>query len=483
MPKSKSESYILTLPLKTSISDISALDKYFELSRKLYNALLGESLKRLDLMRESKQYQEARASKSKDKNKLFNEVCKRFKFTEYDIIVFSTPLRVNEFSQIDSNTVQKLASRAYNAVFKMQIGKADRVNFKRYDEMDSIEGASNRQGIKFREDLLSWNKLKIPIMLKPNDIYARQALQDRIKYCRIQRKLIRGKTKYYIQLILEGIPPQKYNKETSEIKNPKNDGVVGIDIGTQTIAYASNDEVKLLELAPEVNNIEKYKRKLQRKLDRQRRANNPNKYNEDGTIILNRDKWIWSKNYLKTKNELAEIQRKIANIRKQSHEKLANHILSLGNEVKVEKMNFQGLQKRAKKTTVNEKTGRINKKKRFGKSLANKAPSMLLSIIDRKLKYQGLNLLKVDTFQVKASQYNHFTGECVKKSLSERWNDFEGMMIQRDLYSAFLIMNVEKDVIDRNKCFSGWDNFKAKYDIEIGRIENCDSKLISSMGM
>ena len=70
-------------------------------------------------------------------------------------------------------------------------------------------------------------------------------------------------------------------------------------------------------------------------------------------------------------------------------------------------MNFRGLQKRAKNTTINEKTGKFNKKKRFGKSLGNKAPAMLLEIINRKLGYFDKQLIKIDTWSVKASQYNH----------------------------------------------------------------------------
>ncbi|MGH4125817.1 MAG: hypothetical protein ACREV6_23140 [Clostridium sp.] len=42
--------------------------------------------------------------------------------------------------------------------------------------------------------------------------------------------------------------------------------------------------MKLLELCPEVENIEHEKMILQRKLDRQRRTNNPNNFNENGTI-------------------------------------------------------------------------------------------------------------------------------------------------------------------------------------------------------
>jgi hypothetical protein len=54
---------------------------------------------------------------------------------------------------------------------------------------------------------------------------------------------------------------------------------------------------------------------------------------------------------------------------------------------------------------------------------------MLLTIIDRKLGYQGLSIKKIDTYVTKASQFNHLTGEYNKKQLSERWNDFGEFLI------------------------------------------------------
>jgi hypothetical protein len=167
-------------------------------------------------------------------------------------------------------------------------------------------------------------------MIKKNDIYAQKAIQDKVKFCRIVRKLIRGKYKYYVQLALEGTPPIKVNKN-SEVKRTIGLGDCGLDIGTRTIAISSKTDVKLLELCPKVNDIECQKRLLQRKLDRQRRINNPNNYNSNGTIKHGiKFNWIKSKKYIKTQNELKEIQRKQATIRKQSHEKLANYIISLG---------------------------------------------------------------------------------------------------------------------------------------------------------
>jgi hypothetical protein len=489
--KSKTSSYVLTLRLKYNISDKSALDKYFELSRRLYNAILGETLKRFNLMRDSKLYQQARKETDKKiKKDLFANVEIKYGFREYDISVFATKLMINEYSSLGSHIKAKLVKRAFDAVNRLRFDNAKKVNFVRYNEMYSIEGADNRQAIKYRDGIVVFNKLKMPIIIENNDLYAQKAIQDRVKYCRLLKKNVKGKDYYYIQLVLEGIPPQKANKETGEVKLYITEGDVGIDIGTQTIAYCCDSEVKLLELAPEIENIEKQKRKLQRKMDRSKRAMNPNKYNEDGTIIKgNRDKWVKSNHYIKTQNGLKGLQQKQADIRKQSHNKLANHILKLGDKFYVETMNYSGLQKRSKKTTINKKTGKFNKKKRFGKSLANKAPAKFIEIINRKLKYFGTEIKKINTYTVKASQYNHFEDAYIKKDLSERWNVFKigdkDVEIQRDLYSAFLIMNVNNlaDKVDRGKCIETFKGFNLLHDIEIERLRNCGNKLISSMGI
>jgi len=244
--------------------------------------------------------------------------------------------------------------------------------------------------------------------------------------------------------------------------------------------------VKLLELAESIKVDEHRKKLLQRKLDRQRRANNPGKYKEDGTIKKdNREKWVKSKGYLKTKMELAEIQRIIAEKRKQSHYRLANYILSLGLDVRVEAMSFKGLQRRAKETTVNAETGKINRRKRFGKTIANRAPGMLITLIDNKLKYLGFAIKKIDTHKVKASQFEHFTETYEKKPLSVRWNKFPMGDVQRDMYSAFLIMNTKENLkeIDVTRASAAFAHFLELHNKEIERIKALDQKQLSSMGI
>ena len=449
------------------------MNKNIEKYRKIYNACISELHKRYNYMRESKKYQKNCKYKGKDRNKIFNDLDKKYGLTEYSLHYFTKPMA--KYYKINAMMTQVIHKRAFNTFQGLIFHKAKKVKYKKYGELNSIEGKTSDQGIVFRNNIISFSGMKIPVTIKKNDIYAHTALQNRIKYCRIKREIIKGKYHYYVQLILDGIPPIKINKETGEIKHYINDGLVGLDIGTQTLAICSDNEVKLLELAPEVNDIEKEKRILNRKLDRQRRANNPNKYNENSTIKKgNKEKWIKSNKYIKTQNKLKEIYRKQREIRKQSHNKLANYILTLGDNIKVETMDYKSLQMKNKETTINKKTGKINSKKKYGKSIKNKAPSMFLTILNNKLKWIGKELKKVNTNTVKASQYNHITDAYIKKELNERWNDFEEFKIQRDLYSSFLIMNVNDDLetINRDLCFSEFDNFKVLHDIEIERLRS-----------
>ena len=492
MSKIETFNYVLTLQLNTELYQEDILNKRFNISRQIYNACLGEILKRYNHMKESKEYRRiSKLVKGKDRNKQFNDLDKSYDISEYSLYKFVKLIQHHFKENIDSQTAQSLAKRAYMAYGKLMLHTAKRVNFIKYDELKSVEGKMNRTGIRYniKYNQLIWNGLIIPVIIKDNDLYAQKAIQDRIKYCRIKREMIKGKYHYYIQLALDGIPPTKITKQ-GEIKGKIGFGNVGIDIGTQTIAYSSRYDVKLLELCPEVDNIDKKIKLLQRKMDRSRRATNPNKFNENGMInIHNKEKWIFSNHYIDIKNLRKELYRKQVEIRKQSHNILANQLLNLGDKFYVETMNYQKLQKRAKKTTINKKTKKFNKKKRFGKSLINKAPAMFLAILDNKLKWNGTKLLKVNTYKIKASQYNHITNDYHKKELSERWNismiDNKEVKFQRDLYSAFLLMNVKDNLeeINRDLCFDTFDNFKELHDKEIDKLLNSKDKKISSMGI
>ncbi len=485
--------YCITFPLITEKYQEDILEKRFEIGRKMYNAVLSKVYKRYKCMVETKKYRQLKQqikefynSTDKQNKKLLNKVYKQlnemhkeYRLNEYSLHADIQEMQHHFSENIDSFTAQKIATRVWSAFEDLLFGDGDTVHFKKYGNFDSLEGKSNKTGIRFKDNTLLWNGLKVPVDIDYTNPYEHQALQDEICYCRIKRKFVRGKYKYYLQIILKGTPPLKINKD-GEIKRDIGNGVVGLDIGTQSIAIVSNTDVKLLELADRVNNIEKEKRKLLRYMDRSKRANNPDNFNENGTIKKQGNKkviWIKSKRYIKAQNQLKELYRKQADIREFQHQQLSNYILSLGDVIKVETMNYKGLQVRSKKTVKNEE-GKFKKKKRFGKSLANKAPAKLLTLLDNKLKYFGKELIKVNTREVKASQYNHLDGEYNKKKLSQRWNDLDGIKVQRDLYSAFLIQHINDDLksINREGCKEDFESFMILHNKEIDRLNSIDLK-------
>ena len=473
--------FIVQFPLKTEKYQEDILNRRFEIGRKIYNSLVNVTQKRYKEMMKTKKYRNLLSSltgnKKTDKTiwKQIDEMRKQYGLSEYSFHEDVKQMQKHFKDNMDSFTAQKIATELWKSYDKLFYGNGKKVYYKKYGELNSLEGKSNKTGIRFKDDRIIWNGLKIPVIINYDNYYEYQAMQSVICYCRIVRKFVRNKDKFYVQIVFKGNPPVKVDTDTGEIKHPIGNGDVGIDIGISTIAIASESDVKILELADRVQNMENQKQKLLRKMDRSRRATNPNNYHEDGTIKKQGNKkvvWNKSNHYIKYQNELKELYRKQADIRKYQHECLANYIVSLGNKVYVEKMNFVGLGRRAKNTEKNDK-GKFKKKKRFGKSLANKAPSMLLTIIDRKLNYFGEELIEINTFEAKASQFNHFDGTYTKKLLSQRWNDFDGIKIQRDMYSAFLIMNITDDLksFDIDKCNERFNNFYKLHNLEVDRLK------------
>ena len=502
LARSTTETCCLTLPLKIEKWQADRLEKRLEIARQIYNTLLRFELKKLRQMEAGEEYIEIQKQLKEtiDKNergKLIKQLekirskagfSKNDRSFKDDMKDFYKHFQDNIGSSV---AVHGIASQVWSAFDKYFHGNGKTVHFKKRGELSSVKGGSyhNKSGgteIMFRGTYIEWKGLKLPIKLNPNNDYESEMLQKRVKYCRIIKKPGRNKNHWYVQLSLEGKPAVKYHRQTGEPVHPLGHGNVGIDIGPQTIAYVSETEVKLMELADQANNIEREKKILGRRLDRSRRATNPDNYAPDGTIKrgvkLTRNK---SKRYVKCQRQLANLMRKQADIRKRQHNDLANHLLSLGNRFYIEDMVWPSLTHRSTKTEVSEKTGRYKRKKRFGKSVGNKAPATLTSLLDLKLKSRGLEgIIKVPT-SVCASQYNHITDDYQKKKLSERWNDMpDGRKIQRDLYSAFLLqhMNETNDGFDKSALNRDYEHFATLHDQCIEELRNAP-KTIASMGI
>ena len=356
-------------------------------------------------------------------------------------------------------------------------------------------------------------KIKFGVKLKPNDRFQQDELDAVLKYMQnpnaedmfalnewlntgkvvdtyrpcyatLVPKKIRGRYRVFLHLCIEGKAMPKFDRHG----NPRHQygtGVIGVDIGTQTVAYTSETEVGLQNLAERGQSITKSERQeriLYRAMDRSRRATNPQNYNEDGTIKKGRKVWNYSKRYKKLRYRHAELCRKNAINRKLAINEDANKMRSLGDIFITEPKNASKLAKKAKKTMVNEKTGKINRKKRFGKSIKNRCPGGFQSTVEQKYTSTGGLYIEVPN-DYRASQYDHTADDYIKKKLSQRMYKLtDGTEVQRDWYSSFLLYcySFETSDINKSKCVAEFPKQLIKEKALIEEIKAEKRKVLNS---
>ena len=458
----------------------------------IYDFVLDQCVAIVNTLRNDKAYMElaCKDNKTKEDKAKLKEMREEAGFTQNNANAIANSNRHHFMNReryingerntcsIEAPIAQNLGTRAFRAAEKLLYGKAKKVRFHRIADPIMLEGKDNNHAIMLKGCTVYWGGLVMPLApLDPEDEYLMAAFHAPIKYCGIKRERIRGRDRWYLYVVREGIPPVDKKKHPDVIGK----GRVGMDFGTSTLSEVSEKDEKVCnaeihELNPSYEDESAEKKRLQRKMDRSRRANNPQNYNEDGTIKKapkgKKLEWNNSKTYERTREKLRDSERKARVKRQEEQNILAKRIISHGDEFLGEKMGFAALQKKTKQTTVNKKNGRYNSKSRFGKAIANRAPSGQIAVINRKLGYFGLAILMVETAKVKASQFCHLTGKCVKKQLYERWNDFDGKPVQRDLYSAFLLMNIlaSLDAVDVDRCRRTYEDFLLLHDKEVERI-------------
>ena len=137
--------------------------------------------------------------------------------------------------------------------------------------------------------------------------------------------------------------------------------------------------------------------------------------------------------------------------------------------------------KKAKETTKDDK-GKFNKKKRFGKSIKNRCPSGFQTAVEKKFTITGGTYIEVSN-NYRASQYDHTADGYIKKKLSDRMYKLtDGTLVQRDLYSSFLLYCYDYNTqdIDKNKCITKFDDCYEKEKALIEWIKVNKIKVLNS---
>lgn len=413
--------YILTLPLKTEVYQEHILEKRFRLGEHLYNNFLNfekkkfyEMTKRkdyrdaqnlikeltiqinsLDEFKESKQLIQELRKQRKEQYDIIYNIKKMFDWSEFGFINDMKKYRKYYKANLNSTICDNLSGRCFKAFEKMESelikdqyrNDEDKVNpcvhYKRKDSLRCLTAKKNSTGIRFSLDeknrigTVKWQGLVFSIDLSKCTLYEWQALHSEICYCAVKRDKIKGKWKYYIQITLKGHVPDKFDKQTGELKRQLGKGNVGLYFTSTSLTVSTENGVKTYPL--EIKNNEDEKTELLQKMDASRRATNPDNYNEDGTSKEKSEikGWHFSKAYKKYRAELYEIYRKECEEKKLLQEILANEVIASGDVFNCNKMDFKFLQRN------------------LGKKIQSASPAMLKTTIERKLSYHDVSINEI----------------------------------------------------------------------------------------
>lgn len=439
MPKKKTTpTFIHEFPLVVTPKDNRILGVRLHAAAQVYNAVIGEGLKRLDLMRQSREWQKCIRLDKDDpqRNARLNALKKHFGLSDFAMQEIARKHHKDGklTDRLDTHAAQKLGTRAWKSIERHMYGKAGRPRFKPYQRFSSIEGKSNAAGIMWRDGRVKWKGLDLKVIFDQKDKHGVEAhaLMSRIKFVKLVRRQVKGKTRWYVQLALEGSPHLKKKNTLAHGKE------AGIDVGPSTIAVVGEKEAFLVRFCDEIEALGSQLRLIQRKMDRSKRATNPQNYREDGTIKKGRKTWTYSNHYRQLQGEYNETHRKLSATRKRLHGELINRVLSVGTIIKAEKLSYRAFQLL------------------FGRSVRDRAPGMFMTELCRKAENAGGQLIEFSTRTTKLSQ-TCLCGKVEKKDLSERWHSCQcGADMQRDLFSAYLAKHVHEESLSIPKATSAW---------------------------
>ena len=475
--RAQTPSYTVSVKLHLPKQIENRLEKSFRISNSVYNEGISFGLKRFEALKQNSYYQELlearrlakagidKLKKAKKKTKglvqqvkLYDKALfklrKAYGLTEFGISAHLSQQRRqpgSPYQQFNAGEIQVIAAQAYKTLEKVlfyQI-KPNKVQFRSKFDLDvSFRNRVNRTGTRLEPSdktgiayrlYIHKSSTFVDIPVKAFNKYQQTSLMrsEKIKYVQIIRKTIREKKIYYLQIVCQGFPPSKVTKGS---------GTVGIDPGISTVAFASQKEVALVDLVPKnITQKERLLKRFDQAIDRSRRVNNPECYNENDTIKKDARFKRPSNRQVRLRNRRRKVYRSLSEERTKLQGQLINRLVSQASSIKMEELNIKGLQKRSRDIRINPKTNRPFSKKRFGKAIFRAAPSAFRTALETRASQLGIDVEVISPKNVKPSQYNHITQTFEKKLLSTRVyslsDDYPD--VQRDLYSAFLIGHIE----------------------------------------
>lgn len=469
---------VLEIPLITEKWQRDVLDTKLECVRKVYNQMLDAKQKKYREMIKTREWRElsdivreelqiANGSKRKsDRLKAAyerkNAILKENGFSEFDFR--SESAKYSKYYQKHiSSTMASLGigEPMWRAFEKLLFGNGDTVHFKNQDTVYSLV-SDNKSGIRLVEKdgkykvvlsnrMARAKKLELPIK-GPKTEYDLMMLMAPIKIVRIVKRIEKGHRRFYCQLTVAREPYAKLDKN-GDLKHPVGNGIVGICIWRNTLCAVGNNKVLKVNLVPDEVEYTAKREELSRKLEHLRRVNNPDNFNEDGTVKNGRiDKngnkirlqWHESNHYKKVKSEIKELYR-IHSVKKSLlQNKVILELLSMGNQFYFLNSSFSNA-----KPEWNEDNplpiSEYKKKKQRRKAIQETAPSTFLTKFDNKLVVRGLGMVNRIDISEELFWYRHDTGVSDKDFFKNATISLYGTELSQTMYRAFLMKNYDAE--------------------------------------
>jgi putative transposase len=245
-------------------------------------------------------------------------------------------------------------------------------------------------------------------------------LLDRDEHARVMRTTVRRTgARWYVSFTVQRSRKQR------RARRP--DAVVGVDLGLARLAVSSTGQA--FTNARPLSAALRRLHRLQRQLDRQRRANNPGNYLPGGPVKPGVANWLKSRRMVGTEATIRRLHERVANLRREQAHHLTTYLTREFGIIGVETLNVRGLQ--------------------ANRWLGRHVSDVAWGVIVAQLKYKaswsvGSMLVAADRFYPSSKTCSGCGAAKAKLGLSERIFkcDACGLVLDRDLNAALNLAQI-----------------------------------------
>ena len=483
---------VIELPLEVEPWQAAAIDKKMECARKVYNQMLSKNLKKYGEMVKTREWKELcrviREELSKEPKKKSealkeayarkNEIMKASGFSDFSFR--SQAIAASKYYQkhVSSKMADMSIGHPMWAAFeKLFFGNGEAVHFKRAGEAMSL-ASDNKSGMRFVNEGGSYfvvfsnmaaRAKVVRVKVKgPKTEYDCAMLRANVKVLRVVKKIEKGRGHYYCQLTVDREPYAKVD-ENGELVHPIGEGPVGLAVWRDKLCAVSSDRTEIFSLSPYAPGYAEKRDELTRKLEHLRRVNNPDNYNEDGTVkngIVGEDgkrhrlTWVETNHYKKVRAELRELHRVYVVKRNLHHNKIVWELLSMGDSFKFADTSFLTKKPEWDESEPAQPEECVKRKQR-AKAIQECAPSELLAKLDAKLEGAHLAPIARHKLPEELYWYRHDVGTSGEDLFQGEQVVVHDEQVDQTLYRAYLALHYDEGAkrYDERALDDGWESF------------------------